>query len=202
MASGQVVRPEHCGPLALTRVCVQLLQALPPSLRTIRYVQHPDEARAFYVQADLGSGLPSSSGRRTPAAPTRRGRWPSPRRPPGSSPTPLSASTPDGPTPARWRAWTPGGGPPRSPTPGSPPTSARSSRRAARAESAGSARQRRPDHSVLLRYQKASRERGGIRQRGRANSVAERVTLCKRTHQINEPIIRERCDDDLLNELR
>ena len=33
--------------------------------------------------------------------PWRRGRWPSPRRPPGSSPTPLSASTPDGPTPAR-----------------------------------------------------------------------------------------------------
>ena len=139
---------------------------------------------------------------RSPDAPTRWGRWPSPRRPPGSSPTPLSASTPDGPTPARCGAWTPGGGPPRLTTPGSPPTSARSSRRAARAESAGSARQRRPDHSVLLRYQKASRERGGIRQRGRANSVAERVTLCKRTHQINEPIIRERCDDDLLNELR
>ena len=46
-------------------------------------------------------------------APTRRGRWPSPRRPPGSSPTPLSASTPDGPTPARCGAWTPGAGPPR-----------------------------------------------------------------------------------------
>ena len=30
---------------------------------------------------------------RSPAAPTRQGRWPSPRRPPGSLPTPLSAST-------------------------------------------------------------------------------------------------------------
>ena len=49
---------------------------------------------------------------RSPNAPTRRGRWPSPRRPPGSSPTPLSASTPDGPTPARCGAWTPGAGPP------------------------------------------------------------------------------------------
>ena len=61
-----------------------------------------------------------------------RGRWPSPRRPRAGSPTPLSASTPDGPTSARWRAWTPGEGPPRSPTPCWPPTSARSTRRAAR----------------------------------------------------------------------
>ena len=45
------------------------------------------------------------------------GRWPSPRRPPGSSPTPLSASTPDGPTPAHCGAWTPGAGPPRLTTP-------------------------------------------------------------------------------------
>ena len=67
-------------------------------------------------------------GPRSPNAPTRRGRWPSPRRPPGSSPTPLSASTPDGPTSARWRAWTPGGGPPRSPPTGAgarPPRCAR-----------------------------------------------------------------------------
>ena len=64
--------------------------------------------------------------------PTRRGRWPSPRRPRAGSPTPLSASTPDGPTSARWRAWTPGGGPPRLTTPRWPSTSASSSRRAAR----------------------------------------------------------------------
>ena len=69
---------------------------------------------------------------RSPDAPTRRGRWPSPRRPRAGSPTRVSAATPDGPTPARCGAWTPGGGPPRSPTPCSPPTSARSSRRAAR----------------------------------------------------------------------
>ena len=43
----------------------------------------------------------------SPAAPTRRGRWPSPRRPPVSSPTPLSASTPDAPTSARSRAGRP-----------------------------------------------------------------------------------------------
>ena len=54
---------------------------------------------------------------RSPDAPTRRGRWPSPRRPRAGSPTRVSAATPDGPTSARWRAWTPGGGPPRSPTP-------------------------------------------------------------------------------------
>ena len=41
---------------------------------------------------------------RSPDAPTRRGRWPSPRRPPVSSPTPLSASTPDGPTLGALRA--------------------------------------------------------------------------------------------------
>ena len=59
---------------------------------------------------------PTATRPRSPGAPTRRGRWPSPRRPPGSSPTPRSASTPDGPTPARCGAWTPGWGPPRSPT--------------------------------------------------------------------------------------
>ena len=42
---------------------------------------------------------------RSPDAPTRQGRWPSPRRPPAGSPTPRSASTPDGPTPARCGAW-------------------------------------------------------------------------------------------------
>ena len=69
---------------------------------------------------------------RSPDAPTRRGRWPSPRRPPGSSPTRVSAATPDGPTPARCGAWTPGAGPPRLTTPRWPSTSASSSRRAAR----------------------------------------------------------------------
>ena len=55
---------------------------------------------------------------RSPDAPTRQGRWPSPRRPPGSSPTPLSASTPDGPTLGALRrldAWR--GARPGSPTP-------------------------------------------------------------------------------------
>ena len=60
---------------------------LPPP-RTIRYVQHPDEGRAFYVQADLGSGLPSSSGRRTPAPPcgSSRPRRGAPERPPATAP--------------------------------------------------------------------------------------------------------------------
>ena len=68
----------------------------------------------------------------TPDAPTRRGVGPSPRRPRAGSPTPLSASTPDGPTPARCDAWTPDAGPPRLTTPRSPSTSASSSRLAAR----------------------------------------------------------------------
>ena len=46
---------------------------------------------------------------RSPDAPTRRGRWPSPRRPRAGSPTRVSAATPDWPTPARCGAWTPGG---------------------------------------------------------------------------------------------
>ena len=37
---------------------------------------------------------------RSPDAPTRRGRWPSPRRPRAGSPTRVSAATPDGPTSA------------------------------------------------------------------------------------------------------
>ena len=68
-------------------------------------------------------------GRARHAAPTRRGRGPSPRRPRAGSPTPLSASTPDGPTSARCGAWTPGAGPPRLTTPRWPSTSASSSRR-------------------------------------------------------------------------
>ena len=65
------------GPSALTRPPVYNSTTPPPPPRTIRYVQHPDEGRAFYVQADLGSGLPSSSGRRTPAPPCGSSR---PRR--------------------------------------------------------------------------------------------------------------------------
>ena len=70
------------GALPLTRPRVQLTTPYEqttrkPPRRTIRYVQHPDEGRAFYVQADLGSGLPSSSGRRTPAPPCGSSR---PRR--------------------------------------------------------------------------------------------------------------------------
>ena len=56
------------------------------------------------------------------------------------------------------------------------------------------------DYSVL-RHQNASRERGGIGQRGPANPIAERVTICKGTQQVNEPILGERCDDDLSNQL-
>ena len=160
MASGQVVRPEHCGPMALPP-CTTSYKPLPeqPGIgaspltharrnNPYEHCQNNTTNRPEAILPVLASRYGTIDGHRVHAldpcdvavreavvvhdGPTRRGRWPSPRRPRAGSPTPLSVATPDGPTSARCGAWTPGGGPPRLTTPRWPSTSASSSRRAAR----------------------------------------------------------------------
>ncbi len=50
------------------------------------------------------------------------------------------------------------------------------------------------------RYLDRERERRGVRQRGRPNSVADPMALRKGPHQVDEPALGERCDNDLIHE--